>query len=111
VRPALSALARRDHRGLTDNDWSGSYRGRQGVLLLKRSTHHVSLTAAGAAFLAGARQILAHAVRAAAIARSAADASAALRVGIGRATSMPSSAARPMSRRLGWLVSPEQTVR
>ncbi len=53
-----------------------------GVLLLKRNTHHVSLTAAGAAFLAEARQILAHADRAAAIARSAADASAALRVGI-----------------------------
>src|SRR5271169_7016240 len=53
-----------------------------GVLLLKRSTHHVSLTAAGAAFLAEARQILAHTDRAAAIARSAADAAAALRVGI-----------------------------
>ena len=53
-----------------------------GVCLLKRSTHHVSLTAAGAAFLAEARQILAHTDRAAAIARSAADASAALRVAI-----------------------------
>ena len=31
-----------------------------GVLLLKRSTHHVSLTVAGAVFLAEARQILAH---------------------------------------------------
>ena len=31
-----------------------------GVCLLKRSTHHVSLTAAGAAFLVEARQILAH---------------------------------------------------
>ena len=53
-----------------------------GVCLLKRSTHHVSLTAAGAAFLAEARQILAHTDRAAAIARSAAAASAALRVAI-----------------------------
>ena len=53
-----------------------------GVCLLKRNTHHVSLTAAGAAFLAEARQILARTDRAAAIARSAADASAALRVAI-----------------------------
>jgi len=53
-----------------------------GVRLLERSTHHVALTAAGAAFLAEARQILAHTDRAAAIARSAAGASAALRVGI-----------------------------
>ena len=50
-----------------------------GVRLLERSTHHVLLTAAGAAFLAEARQILAHTERAAAIARSAAEASAALR--------------------------------
>ena len=42
-----------------------------GVLLLKRSDH-VSLTAAGAAFLAEARQILAHPARAAAIASRAA---------------------------------------
>ena len=53
-----------------------------GVSLLKRSTHHVSLTAAGAAFLTEVRQILAHTDRAAAIARSAAAASAALRVAI-----------------------------
>ena len=75
------ALARRDHLGLTGNDWSGSYRGRQaapehivqsalsqqvrrlerdlGARLLESSTHHVSLTAAGAVFLAEARQILA----------------------------------------------------
>ena len=53
-----------------------------GVRLLERSTHHVSLTPAGAAFLTEARQILAHANRAAAIARSAAAAAASLRVGI-----------------------------
>jgi DNA-binding transcriptional LysR family regulator len=52
-----------------------------GVRLLERSTHHVSLTAAGAVFLAEARQILAHTDRAAAIARSATGAAAALRVG------------------------------
>ncbi len=53
-----------------------------GVRLLERSTHQVSLTAAGVVFLAEARQILAHTDRAAAIARSAAGASAALRVAI-----------------------------
>ena len=53
-----------------------------GVRLLERSTHHVSLTAAGAAFLAEARQILAHVDRATAIARSATGAAPALRVGI-----------------------------
>jgi Bacterial regulatory helix-turn-helix protein, lysR family len=37
-----------------------------GVRLLERSTHHVSLTAAGAVFLVEARQILAHVDRAAA---------------------------------------------
>jgi DNA-binding transcriptional LysR family regulator len=53
-----------------------------GVRLLERSTHHVSLTAAGALFLVEARQILAHVDRAASAARSAASASPALRVGI-----------------------------
>src|SRR5580698_4135005 len=50
-----------------------------GVRLLERSTHHVSLTAAGAVFLTEARQLLAHADRAAGAARTAA---ATLRVGI-----------------------------
>ncbi|HEX2824494.1 MAG TPA: LysR substrate-binding domain-containing protein [Streptosporangiaceae bacterium] len=53
-----------------------------GVRLLERSTHHVALTAAGIAFLAEARQILAHVDRATAIARSAACASPTLRVGV-----------------------------
>ena len=53
-----------------------------GVRLLERSTHQVSLTVAGAVFLVEARQILAHVDRATAIARSATDASSALRVGI-----------------------------
>jgi DNA-binding transcriptional LysR family regulator len=53
-----------------------------GVRLLERSTHHVSLTAAGAVFLAEARQILAHVDRAAAAARRATGAAAPLRVGI-----------------------------
>jgi DNA-binding transcriptional LysR family regulator len=53
-----------------------------GVRLLERSTHHVSLTAAGAVFLVEARQILAHVDRAAGIARSADGLSPALRVGI-----------------------------
>jgi DNA-binding transcriptional LysR family regulator len=53
-----------------------------GVRLLERSTHHVSLTAAGAVFLVEARQILAHADRAAGVARSAVGAAATLRVGI-----------------------------
>ena len=47
-----------------------------GVRLLERSTHHVSLTAAGAVFLAEARQLLAHADRAAGAARNAASAAA-----------------------------------
>jgi DNA-binding transcriptional LysR family regulator len=53
-----------------------------GVCLLERSTHHVGLTAAGAAFLVEARQILDHVGRAEAIARSALGLSPALRVGI-----------------------------
>lgn len=53
-----------------------------GLPLVERSTHHVGLTLAGAAFLVEARQILAHADRAAEVARSAAGACAALRVGI-----------------------------
>ena len=53
-----------------------------GVRLLERSTHHVALTAAGAVFLVEARQILAHADRAAVAARSAVAAAAPLRVGI-----------------------------
>jgi DNA-binding transcriptional LysR family regulator len=53
-----------------------------GVRLLERSTHHVALTAAGVVFLVEARQILAHAVRAAEAARNAAGAAAPLRVGI-----------------------------
>ena len=53
-----------------------------GVRLLERSTHQVSLTVAGAVFLAEARQILAHVDRATAIARSATGAAPALRVGI-----------------------------
>ena len=42
------------------------------VRLLDRSTHHVSLTVAGAAFLIEARQILAHVGRAEGIARASA---------------------------------------
>ena len=53
-----------------------------GVRLLERSTHHVSLTTAGAVFLVEARQILAHVARAAVIARTATGASPTLRVGI-----------------------------
>ena len=53
-----------------------------GVRLLERSTHHVSLTAAGAVFLVEARQILAHVDRAVGVARRATGAAAPLRVGI-----------------------------
>ena len=56
VRSALSQQLQRLEREL-------------GGRLLERSTHHVALTAAGAVFLAEARQILAHADRAAAVAR------------------------------------------
>jgi DNA-binding transcriptional LysR family regulator len=53
-----------------------------GVQLLERSTHHVSLTPAGVAFLVEARQILAQVDRAAVVARSAVCAASTLRVGI-----------------------------
>ncbi|MFC6080508.1 LysR family transcriptional regulator [Sphaerisporangium aureirubrum] len=53
-----------------------------GVRLLDRSTHHVALTPAGAAFLVEVRQILDHLGRATQIARSAAAAAPTLRVGI-----------------------------
>jgi DNA-binding transcriptional LysR family regulator len=53
-----------------------------GVRLLERSTHHVNLTSAGAAFLPEARRIIAHVDRAAQIARSAAGSAPSLRVGI-----------------------------
>jgi DNA-binding transcriptional LysR family regulator len=53
-----------------------------GVKLLERSTHHVALTAAGAAFGAEARQILAAAGRAVAAARQAGDPAPMLQVGI-----------------------------
>ncbi len=53
-----------------------------GVRLLERDTHHVKLTAAGAAFLAEARQILAQARRAAAVARAVAGSPPMVRVGI-----------------------------
>jgi DNA-binding transcriptional LysR family regulator len=53
-----------------------------GSLLLERSTHHVALTASGAAFLVEARRILVDVERAAGVARSAVGASPTLRVGI-----------------------------
>jgi DNA-binding transcriptional LysR family regulator len=53
-----------------------------GVSLLKRTTHHVQLTPAGSAFLPEARQILAHADRAATIAQRAARSAPTLRVGV-----------------------------
>ncbi|MEV0354083.1 LysR substrate-binding domain-containing protein [Nonomuraea sp. NPDC050680] len=52
------------------------------VRLLDRSTHHVDLTTAGAAFLVEARQILDHVSRAAQVARTAAASAPTLRVGI-----------------------------
>ncbi|MDT7710344.1 MAG: hypothetical protein QOG20_5951 [Pseudonocardiales bacterium] len=53
-----------------------------GVLLIERTTHHVQLNAAGAAFLIEARQILAHVERAAVAAQRAACSTPHLRVGI-----------------------------
>ncbi|MFC4114206.1 LysR family transcriptional regulator [Nonomuraea zeae] len=53
-----------------------------GVRLLDRSTHHVDLTPAGAAFLIEARQILDHVSRATRVARDAVAATPTLRVGI-----------------------------
>jgi DNA-binding transcriptional LysR family regulator len=53
-----------------------------GVRLLERSTHHVGLTTAGAAFLIEARKIVAQVDRAAQVARNAAGSSLRLRVGI-----------------------------
>ncbi|MFC4536234.1 LysR family transcriptional regulator [Sphaerisporangium dianthi] len=53
-----------------------------GVRLLNRSTHHVELTPAGAAFLVEARQILDHVGRAAHVARNAAGSPPTLRAGI-----------------------------
>jgi len=52
-----------------------------GVPLLERTTHHVRLTSAGSAFLVEARQILAHADRAALAAQRAACSAPQLRVG------------------------------
>jgi DNA-binding transcriptional LysR family regulator len=69
VQSALSQQVRRLERELD-------------VGLFERSTHHVSLTPAGAVFLVEARQILAHVERSAQIARSAIGASPTLRVGI-----------------------------
>jgi DNA-binding transcriptional LysR family regulator len=69
VQSALSQQLRRLEREL-------------GVLLLERTTHHVRLTAAGAAFLIEARQILAHVDRAAVAAQRAARSTPSLRVGI-----------------------------
>jgi DNA-binding transcriptional LysR family regulator len=53
-----------------------------GVILLERTTHHVRLSAAGAAFLIDARQILAHVERAAVSAQRAARSTPNLRVGV-----------------------------
>jgi DNA-binding transcriptional LysR family regulator len=53
-----------------------------GVRLLDRSTHHVGLTPAGAAFLVEARQILDHVGRAGQAARNAVASAPTLRVGI-----------------------------
>jgi DNA-binding transcriptional LysR family regulator len=53
-----------------------------GVTLVERTTHHVQLSAAGAALLIDARQILAHVERAAAAAQRAAHSTPILRVGV-----------------------------
>jgi DNA-binding transcriptional LysR family regulator len=53
-----------------------------GVLLVERSTHHVELTAAGAAFLVEARQVIAQLERAARVARGAGGSLVRLRVGV-----------------------------
>jgi DNA-binding transcriptional LysR family regulator len=53
-----------------------------GVRLLERDTHHVKLTAAGAAFLVEARQILRQTERAIAVARAVAGSPPTVRVGI-----------------------------
>ena len=53
-----------------------------GVLLIERTTHHVQLSPAGAAFLIEARQILAHVDRAAVAAQRAARSTPSLRVGV-----------------------------
>ena len=52
------------------------------MLLMERTTHQVQLSAAGAAFLIEARQILAHVERAAVAAQRAARSTPSLRVGI-----------------------------
>jgi DNA-binding transcriptional LysR family regulator len=52
-----------------------------GVQLVRRTTHHVELTAAGCRFLAEVRQILAHVDRAAAVALGAGRSTSTLRVG------------------------------
>src|SRR5258705_9916221 len=51
-----------------------------GVTLMDRTTHHVRLTAAGAVFLADARQILAHVERATVAAQRASRSRPSLRV-------------------------------
>ncbi|TDB84987.1 LysR family transcriptional regulator [Actinomadura sp. KC216] len=77
-----------------------------GVRLLERSTHHVALTVAGAAFLVEARQILAHVDRAVAIARNTGSAVPALRVGIIDASydSMPQILQEAQAHRPGLVV-------
>lgn len=73
VQSALSQQIRRLEREL-------------GVQLFQRDTHHVELTAAGAAFLPPARQMLTQAEQAAEVARAAGTAPPAVRVGIGDAS-------------------------